>query len=259
MTASRILVVDDEADIRGLLKEILAEEGYEVDVAADATQARTSRATQVPDLVLLDIWMPDTDGITLLREWSATDGYDCPVVMMSGSRDGRDRGRGDAARRFRFRREAALADEAAEDGRARTRCRAPQAPVRAHARFEPGRSDRQEQGHAKPARAGSECRLERFAGACWSANWAPVARHTRATCTLSAPARRSRSSWSSRRAWGRILRRRCSAASARAKSTLGRFRPGSGRFAVFEWIGGIEQRGAARPARSDRAKQLHAA
>ena len=84
MTASRILVVDDEADIRGLLKEILSEEGYEVEVAADATQARTSRATQVPDLVLLDIWMPDTDGITLLREWSVTDGYDCPVVMMSG-------------------------------------------------------------------------------------------------------------------------------------------------------------------------------
>ena len=53
MTASRILVVDDEADIRGLLKEILSEEGYDVDVAADATQARSSRATQVPDLVLL--------------------------------------------------------------------------------------------------------------------------------------------------------------------------------------------------------------
>jgi two-component system nitrogen regulation response regulator NtrX len=84
MTASRILVVDDEADIRGLLKEILSEEGYDVDIAADASQARSSRATQVPDLVLLDIWMPDTDGITLLREWSATDGYDCPVVMMSG-------------------------------------------------------------------------------------------------------------------------------------------------------------------------------
>ena len=84
MSASRILVVDDEADIRGLLKEILSEEGYEVDIAADASQARTSRATQVPDLVLLDIWMPDTDGITLLREWSHTDGYDCPVVMMSG-------------------------------------------------------------------------------------------------------------------------------------------------------------------------------
>jgi two-component system nitrogen regulation response regulator NtrX len=84
MTASRILVVDDEADIRGLLKEILSEEGYEVEVAADATQARSSRVAQVPDLVLLDIWMPDTDGITLLREWSVTDGYDCPVVMMSG-------------------------------------------------------------------------------------------------------------------------------------------------------------------------------
>jgi DNA-binding NtrC family response regulator len=84
MTASRILVVDDEADIRGLLREILSEEGYEVDVAADAAQARSSRASQVPDLVLLDIWMPDTDGITLLREWSVTDGYDCPVVMMSG-------------------------------------------------------------------------------------------------------------------------------------------------------------------------------
>jgi two-component system, NtrC family, nitrogen regulation response regulator NtrX len=84
MSASRILVVDDEADIRGLLKEILSEEGYEVDVAADAVQARASRGRQSPDLVLLDIWMPGTDGITLLREWStsATDG--CPVVMMSG-------------------------------------------------------------------------------------------------------------------------------------------------------------------------------
>jgi DNA-binding NtrC family response regulator len=84
MTAARILVVDDEADIRGLLKEILSEEGYDVEVAADAAQARAARAAQVPDLVLLDIWMPDTDGITLLREWSVTDGYDCPVVMMSG-------------------------------------------------------------------------------------------------------------------------------------------------------------------------------
>jgi DNA-binding NtrC family response regulator len=84
MTAARILVVDDEADIRGLLKEILTEEGYDVEVAADAAQARVSRAARIPDLVLLDIWMPDTDGITLLREWSATDGYDCPVVMMSG-------------------------------------------------------------------------------------------------------------------------------------------------------------------------------
>ena len=84
MSGPRILVVDDEADIRGLLKEILSEEGYEVDVAANAAQARASRARQVPDLVLLDIWMPDVDGITLLREWSAAATDGCPVVMMSG-------------------------------------------------------------------------------------------------------------------------------------------------------------------------------
>jgi two-component system nitrogen regulation response regulator NtrX len=84
MTIPHILVVDDEADIRGLLKEILSEEGYEVDVAANAVQARASRARQTPDLVLLDIWMPDVDGITLLREWSASTTDGCPVVMMSG-------------------------------------------------------------------------------------------------------------------------------------------------------------------------------
>lgn len=84
MTNPHILVVDDEADIRGLLKEILSEEGYEVDVAANAAQARASRARQIPDLVLLDIWMPDVDGITLLREWSTGAADGCPVVMMSG-------------------------------------------------------------------------------------------------------------------------------------------------------------------------------
>jgi two-component system, NtrC family, nitrogen regulation response regulator NtrX len=84
VSGPHILVVDDEADIRGLLKEILSEEGYEVDVAANAAQARASRARQVPDLVLLDIWMPDVDGITLLREWSAAAADGCPVVMMSG-------------------------------------------------------------------------------------------------------------------------------------------------------------------------------
>src|SRR3954447_1172740 len=85
MSAAHILVVDDEADIRGLLKEILSEEGYDVDVAGDAGQARASRARQLPDLVLLDIWMPDTDGITLLREWSSQSAESsCPVVMMSG-------------------------------------------------------------------------------------------------------------------------------------------------------------------------------
>ncbi len=84
MSAARILVVDDESEIRGLLKEILADEGYEVDVAADAAEARVRRAQHDPDLVLLDIWMPDTDGITLLREWSQANGTSCPVVMMSG-------------------------------------------------------------------------------------------------------------------------------------------------------------------------------
>jgi two-component system, NtrC family, nitrogen regulation response regulator NtrX len=84
MSAARILVVDDELEIRGLLKEILADEGYDVDVAADASQARASRAQHDPDLVLLDIWMPDMDGITLLREWSEPPGQSCPVVMMSG-------------------------------------------------------------------------------------------------------------------------------------------------------------------------------
>ncbi len=84
MSASRILVVDDEADIRGLLKEILSEEGYEVEVAADADQARAARARHSPDLVLLDIWMPGTDGITLLREWATSAPDGCPVVMMSG-------------------------------------------------------------------------------------------------------------------------------------------------------------------------------
>ncbi len=84
MSAIRILVVDDETDIRGLLKEILAEEGYSVDVAADAEQARAAIARQTPDLVLLDIWMPGVDGITLLREWSQSASDGLQVVMMSG-------------------------------------------------------------------------------------------------------------------------------------------------------------------------------
>jgi two-component system, NtrC family, nitrogen regulation response regulator NtrX len=85
MSTGRILVVDDEADIRSLLEEILSEEGYEVMAAADAAQARKQRAAVSPDLVLLDIWMPDVDGISLLREWSASDKVKpCPVVMMSG-------------------------------------------------------------------------------------------------------------------------------------------------------------------------------
>jgi len=84
MSTARILVVDDEADIRDLVQEILTEEGYAVDVAANAAEARTSCAKLPPDLVLLDIWMPDTDGISLLREWQQNHALTAPVVMMSG-------------------------------------------------------------------------------------------------------------------------------------------------------------------------------
>ncbi len=81
---SQVLVVDDEADIRALISEILSDEGYGVTAAANADEARAARADTRYDLVLLDIWMPDTDGITLLREWSAGGDLTCPVVIMSG-------------------------------------------------------------------------------------------------------------------------------------------------------------------------------
>jgi two-component system nitrogen regulation response regulator NtrX len=84
MTASEILIVDDEIGIRELLSEILQDEGYRVSVAENATEARAYRARQQPALVLLDIWMPDTDGVTLLREWAAAGQLTMPVVMMSG-------------------------------------------------------------------------------------------------------------------------------------------------------------------------------
>jgi len=84
MSQPRILVVDDEPDIRDLVQEILEDEGYSVSVAEDGESARTAFAKDSPDLVLLDIWMPDVDGITLLREWSSGGGLDCPVVIMSG-------------------------------------------------------------------------------------------------------------------------------------------------------------------------------
>ena len=84
MTSSQVLVVDDESDIRALIQDILSDEGYGVTVAADAEEARTARADHKFDLILLDIWMPDTDGITLLREWSEGGDLVCPVVIMSG-------------------------------------------------------------------------------------------------------------------------------------------------------------------------------
>ncbi len=83
MKNARILIVDDESNIRELLEEILSEEGYEVATAEDADSARGAYSRQSFDLVLLDIWMPDVDGITLLREWAQA-GELVPVVMMSG-------------------------------------------------------------------------------------------------------------------------------------------------------------------------------
>jgi two-component system nitrogen regulation response regulator NtrX len=81
---AQILVVDDEVGIRELLSEILSDEGHQVLLAESAASARSLRERQRPDLVLLDIWMPDTDGITLLKEWSANGRLSMPVIMMSG-------------------------------------------------------------------------------------------------------------------------------------------------------------------------------
>jgi len=84
LSGEHILVVDDEPDIRRLVQEILADEGYQVSTAADADAARTALQNGRQQLVLLDIWMPDTDGISLLKEWSANGRPEVPVVMMSG-------------------------------------------------------------------------------------------------------------------------------------------------------------------------------
>ena len=81
---ANILVVDDELGIRDLLFEILNDEGHAVELAENAAQARALRAQYRPDLVLLDIWMPDTDGVTLLKEWSTAGLLSMPVIMMSG-------------------------------------------------------------------------------------------------------------------------------------------------------------------------------
>ncbi len=84
MAQANILVVDDEQDIRNLVCEILEDEGYSVTTAENGESARSAFARRVPDLVLLDIWMPDVDGISLLKEWSDSGRLDCPVVMISG-------------------------------------------------------------------------------------------------------------------------------------------------------------------------------
>ena len=84
MRERSVLVVDDEPDIRGLLQEILEDEGYSVSVAETANAARSAVAEAVPDLVLLDIWMPDMDGVSLLKSWRTGGSLDFPVIMISG-------------------------------------------------------------------------------------------------------------------------------------------------------------------------------
>ncbi len=84
MSAKKILVVDDELGIRELLREILIDEGFEIFLAQNASEARDLKKNKVPDLILLDIWMPDCDGITLLKEWVNEKFLTSPVVMMSG-------------------------------------------------------------------------------------------------------------------------------------------------------------------------------
>lgn len=84
MSAPHILVVDDEPDIRDLVQEILADEGYSTATAENGESARRALRDRRPDLILLDIWMPDLDGISLLKEWVEDEGLPCPVIMMSG-------------------------------------------------------------------------------------------------------------------------------------------------------------------------------
>lgn len=79
-----ILIVDDEVGVRELLSEVLQDEGYSVSLAENAAQARTLHESKRHDLVLLDIWMPDTDGVSLLKEWAAQRMLTAPVIMMSG-------------------------------------------------------------------------------------------------------------------------------------------------------------------------------
>ena len=84
MKKAKILIVDDEADIRESLNEILVDEGYKVYIAKNSEEANKIQKAESLDLILLDIWMPDCDGISLLKDWKKSNNLKCPVVMMSG-------------------------------------------------------------------------------------------------------------------------------------------------------------------------------
>ena len=81
---TKILVIDDEKDIRDSLKDILTDEGYKIFLAANASEAKEKKLSEKIDLILLDIWMPDIDGLSLLKEWAGNNEINCPVIMMSG-------------------------------------------------------------------------------------------------------------------------------------------------------------------------------
>ena len=253
MTASRILVVDDEADIRGMLKEILADEGYEVEVAADA-----ARGPNLPDGTCA--------GSRASRHLDARHGRHHAVARMVGDRrlrlsggddvrtwNGRNGGRGDAPRRLRFRGEAALAHQAPAHRGAGARCRPPQALVRAGQGLGAGGADRQEQAHAGAARTGAAGRRELLSRA-------PHRRagfRARGLCALSAFAFRAllqaflhgRGGESRRGSRGGPLRQR-----ARRQGGARRARSGRGRLALSQRARGPAQRGAAGAPRGDRAK-----
>mgnify|MGYP003690519799 CR=1 FL=1 len=80
----KLLIIDDEKDIRDSLNDILIDEGYEIQLAGNALEAKKIKLSQTFDLILLDIWMPDIDGLSLLKEWASNNEINCPVVMMSG-------------------------------------------------------------------------------------------------------------------------------------------------------------------------------
>jgi two-component system nitrogen regulation response regulator NtrX len=80
----KLLIIDDEKDIRDSLKDILIDEGYEIHLAENALEAKKIKLSQTFNLILLDIWMPDIDGLSLLKEWASNNEINCPVVMMSG-------------------------------------------------------------------------------------------------------------------------------------------------------------------------------
>ena len=212
MTASRILVVDDEADIRDLMQEILTDEGYEVEVAADARAARAARAARVPDLVMLDIWMPDTDGISLLREWSERNATGLSGGDDVGARHHRNRGRGDPSRRLRLRRKAAVAHQAAAHRGARPGCRPAQADATRIYSATHVRAGRQGKGAPGAARADQRASRRAIHRSCWSANWARDARPTRATSIAVGPRREAvlhgRSPRASARSRGDAVRQR---------------------------------------------------